>query len=348
MKVLDQIDCKLFLKLLSLDGYSAPLKGRRLTLARVTQSQLLERAERLAEMGYLNLIRVRYVEATEAGIAAISAGDTPLARDELTLLRACRRNKTRRVRTDKREVTALGENGESRLQRMEEQGLIKRDSELQRFELSDAGKRFLCHEFDPGNMSGTIQISLLTHFARFVRAECLSGRAASPAENTDSTTVMGDAVPVAATSGADQAPETATADPAATDSVAVAPTPPANTADVVGEPVAESPSEGVVSAEVKAANETGDVLDAAEFFAIIRELRAGQGEDELVPLFRIRERVGKRLDRAATDGLLYQLSKEDKIELVTVQEIGQFSDEQINAAIPQEVGGPYFYAKMTG
>ncbi len=95
-----------------------------------------------------------------------------------------------------------------------------------------------------------------------------------------------------------------------------------------------------------AANAAEPSFDLDQLLKIIQNLRYAQGEDELVPLFKIREEVAHRASREVIDKMLYSLEQGEYIELVTAQEMGQYTDAEINAGIPQEIGGPIFYARI--
>ncbi len=86
-------------------------------------------------------------------------------------------------------------------------------------------------------------------------------------------------------------------------------------------------------------------LDAEALYQTVERLQQ-DAPGGLVPLYAVREAVEPPLDRASTDAHLYALAREDRIELITVQEQSNFTPQQLAAGIPQRVGGPLFYVTI--
>ncbi|MEB3229476.1 MAG: hypothetical protein VKJ64_00590 [Leptolyngbyaceae bacterium] len=65
-----------------------------------------------------------------------------------------------------------------------------------------------------------------------------------------------------------------------------------------------------------------------------------------LPLFHLREAVQPPLQREELDDLLYQLQRQDQIELSSLQDGVAFTPEQLKAGIPQDIGGPLFFISL--
>jgi hypothetical protein len=83
----------------------------------------------------------------------------------------------------------------------------------------------------------------------------------------------------------------------------------------------------------------------AEILAAIQRLDGELGTENYLPLFHLRGDLS--LDRESLNQALYRLQKADKIELGSLQEVTAYTAEQIDAGIPQTVGGPLFFITMS-
>ncbi len=93
-----------------------------------------------------------------------------------------------------------------------------------------------------------------------------------------------------------------------------------------------------VPATARTANVTAtDVLQA------IQDLDRQLATDNYLPLYHLRQALQPPLSRDELDRLLYQLQREDKIELSSLQEAINYTPEQIDTGIAQEIGGPLFF-----
>ena len=80
-----------------------------------------------------------------------------------------------------------------------------------------------------------------------------------------------------------------------------------------------------------------------EILQIIQELDRELGTENYLPIFPLRQKLQPPLSRKELDQALYQLQREDKIELSSLQEASAYTSEQIDAGIPQDVGGSLFF-----
>ncbi|MEB3358823.1 MAG: hypothetical protein VKK04_19000 [Synechococcales bacterium] len=67
------------------------------------------------------------------------------------------------------------------------------------------------------------------------------------------------------------------------------------------------------------------------------------GTDNYLPLFYLRQAMQPPLSRDELDQALYRLQRQDRIELSSLQEAIAYTQEQINAGIAQDIGGPLFF-----
>ncbi len=86
------------------------------------------------------------------------------------------------------------------------------------------------------------------------------------------------------------------------------------------------------------------VSNASEVLELIAKLDRQYNTDNYLPLFYLRDQVA--LDRDELDRILYQLQRDDKIELTALHEISRYSEAQIRAGIPQDIGGPLFFIRL--
>lgn len=80
-----------------------------------------------------------------------------------------------------------------------------------------------------------------------------------------------------------------------------------------------------------------DILD------VIRELDLSLGTDNYLPIFHLRQKLQPPLSREELDRALYRLERNDQIELSSLQEVRSYTLEQVEAGIPQDIGGRLFF-----
>ncbi|MGK7874370.1 MAG: transcription factor RcaD [Xenococcaceae cyanobacterium] len=80
-----------------------------------------------------------------------------------------------------------------------------------------------------------------------------------------------------------------------------------------------------------------------EILQLIRDLDKDLGTDNYLPIFHLREKLKSRLSREKLDEALYSLQKQDKIDLSSLVEAIHYTSKEIDAGIPQDVGGPLFF-----
>jgi hypothetical protein len=97
----------------------------------------------------------------------------------------------------------------------------------------------------------------------------------------------------------------------------------------------QTPSASLAASKSKYSDE--EILQA------IVDLDHELGTDNYLPIFHLREKLQPPLSREQLDQTLYRLQRNDKIELSSLVEAIHYTPEQINAGIPQDVGGPLFF-----
>ncbi|MEQ8538279.1 MAG: hypothetical protein RIB93_12630 [Coleofasciculus sp. D1-CHI-01] len=89
------------------------------------------------------------------------------------------------------------------------------------------------------------------------------------------------------------------------------------------------------------------VSNDEEILQIIQDLDRQLGTDNYLPIFYLRDKLQPPLSREELDQALYRLERQDKIELSALQEVRAYTSEQIEAGIPQDIGGPLFFIIVT-
>jgi hypothetical protein len=84
-------------------------------------------------------------------------------------------------------------------------------------------------------------------------------------------------------------------------------------------------------------------LNDKEILQTIRHLDGELGTENYLPIFHLRQKLQPPLSREQLDQALYSLQRNNKIELSSLQEAIAYTPEQIDAGIPQDIGGPLFF-----
>jgi len=80
-----------------------------------------------------------------------------------------------------------------------------------------------------------------------------------------------------------------------------------------------------------------------EILQLIRDLDQQLRTDNYLPIFHLREKLQPPLSREELDLALYRLERNNLIELSALQEVIAYTPEQIDAGIPQNIGGRLFF-----
>lgn len=83
--------------------------------------------------------------------------------------------------------------------------------------------------------------------------------------------------------------------------------------------------------------------DADTVLQQIKQLDQLTGSDNYLPIYHLREKLQPPLTREELDSRLYELQRDDRIELSSLHDQGDYSDHQVSAGIPQNHGRSLFF-----
>ncbi len=84
----------------------------------------------------------------------------------------------------------------------------------------------------------------------------------------------------------------------------------------------------------------------AQVLQLIQALDHELGTKNYLPLFYLRQKIQPPLSRDEVDQSLYRLQRSDRIELSSLQEAIAYTPRQVEAGIPQDIGGPLFFISI--
>lgn len=87
-------------------------------------------------------------------------------------------------------------------------------------------------------------------------------------------------------------------------------------------------------------------LTSDQILAVIMDLDAAFNTENYLPIYYLRDRLQPPLTRKALDQQLYQLQRDDRIDLSTLQDVSQYRKQEVLAGIPQDIGGPLFFISV--
>ena len=79
----------------------------------------------------------------------------------------------------------------------------------------------------------------------------------------------------------------------------------------------------------------------------IKKLDQQLDTDNFLPIFHLRKSLQPPLNRESLDKLLFELQSQDLIEFSTLQDVSEYTEEQVAAGISQTIGGALFYISVT-
>lgn len=80
---------------------------------------------------------------------------------------------------------------------------------------------------------------------------------------------------------------------------------------------------------------------------IIQSLDKRLGCENYLPIFHLREKLQPPFSRDELDHILYQLQRNDQIELSSLQDVAAYSESQLAAGISQDIGGSLFFIRLS-
>ena len=99
----------------------------------------------------------------------------------------------------------------------------------------------------------------------------------------------------------------------------------------------------VVSDNIESHSDINSNISDEEILETIKKLDRELGTENYLPIFHLRQKLQPPLLRDDLDQALYRLQKSDKIDFSTLQEVSAYTPEQIDAGIPQNIGGQLFF-----
>ena len=87
-------------------------------------------------------------------------------------------------------------------------------------------------------------------------------------------------------------------------------------------------------------------LTDEEVLDLIIELDQEQNTDNYLPLFYLRDKLQPPFTREELDQVIYRLEASDKIQLSSLTEAEDYTQEQLKAGISQPIGGSLFFIKI--
>ncbi|NER78185.1 MAG: hypothetical protein F6K42_01145 [Leptolyngbya sp. SIO1D8] len=79
---------------------------------------------------------------------------------------------------------------------------------------------------------------------------------------------------------------------------------------------------------------------------MIMHLDAVLQTENYLPIYHLRKKLQPTLSRQTLDQQLYELQREDRIDLSTLQDVTCYHPEEVAAGIPQDIGGPLFFISV--
>ena len=99
----------------------------------------------------------------------------------------------------------------------------------------------------------------------------------------------------------------------------------------------------LVSDNIESHSDITSNISDQEILETIKKLDRELGTENYLPIFHLRQKLQPPLLRDDLDQALYRLQKSDKIDFSTLQEVSAYTPEQIDAGIPQNIGGQLFF-----
>ncbi|MBD2268698.1 transcription factor RcaD [Anabaena sp. FACHB-1391] len=99
----------------------------------------------------------------------------------------------------------------------------------------------------------------------------------------------------------------------------------------------------LVSDNIESHSDIPSNISDEEILETIKKLDRELGTENYLPIFHLRQKLQPPLLRDDLDQALYRLQKSDKIDFSTLQEVSAYTPEQIDAGIPQNIGGQLFF-----
>lgn len=319
---MDSRELKFVLKLLGSPDYQAPIASIKPNL-RTKASERDSLCRVLRDRGLVDcdeqVTRFRLAPAGRA-LLKLDTQRLPVSEDEITLLQAGRDGSV-----EVKDVPLSGDRLQAVIGRSLDRGFIKAEkTKIETVWLTQRGLDYLREEFSPSGTALELSLDHLSEYLRFLR----KFQTHSPqAQTTRSPTVS--PTPADMIDPFPEAQIGVKASPSTTDR----PQNPTLTVSSNQVPTQNSPPQTPI---------TGDQL-----YDLIAQLDREYNTNNYLPIYHLRDRLQGALDRDTLDRALYTLQRQDRIELSSLQEAAHYTAEQVNAGIPQDIGGPLFFLIRT-
>ena len=335
---MDSRELKFVLKLLGSPNYRAPIASIKPNL-RTKASERDSLCRVLRDRGLVDceeqVTRFRLAPAGRA-LLKLDTQRLPVSEDEIMLLQAGSAGSA-----EVQEVALTGDRLQLAIERAIGRGFIKSEkTKIGDVWLTQRGLDYLREEFSPSGTALELSLDHLSDYLRFLRkfqthapqavtAHLQENPLAENPSPTSKTSVESSVTSlVTSLSQTHSSPDAVAQTPIPTDSPReVTPQTPNNISDRDRAPM------------------TGDRL-----YDLITQLDREYNANNYLPIYHLRDRLQSlrsTMDRGTLDRALYALQRDDRIELSSLQEATQYTAEQINAGIPQDIGGPLFFLIRT-
>ncbi|TAF57007.1 MAG: hypothetical protein EAZ61_02345 [Oscillatoriales cyanobacterium] len=325
---MDSRELKFVLKLLGSPDYQAPIASIKPNL-RTKASERDSLCRVLRDRGLVDcdeqVTRFRLAPAGRA-LLKLDTQRLPVSADEITLLQAgCDGS------VEVKDVPLAGDRLQTAIGRALDRGFIKAEkTTIETVWLTQRGLDYLREEFTPSGTALELSLDHLADYLRFLRKFQTRSPEAKPAraivENLNPSSLPETSSPVLL-----EPVSASSADPQGV-------TPPLSVSSTVATP----PPPVAQPLQTSHAGLTSDQL-----YDLIAQLDRQYNTHNYLPIYHLRDRLHTVMDREMLDQALYALQREDRLELSSLQEAAHYTPEQINAGIPQDIGGPLFFLIRT-
>lgn len=322
--IMDSRELKFVLKLLGSPDYRASIASIKPNL-RTKASERDSLCRVLCDRGLVDcdeqVTRFRLAPAGRA-LLKLDTQRLPVSADEIALLQAGRDGSV-----EVHDVPLSGDRLQTAIGRSLDRGFIKAEkTKIETVWLTQRGLDYLREEFSPSGTALELSLDHLSEYLRFLR----KFQTHSPeAKSTRSPTVSATPADVI-----DPLPDEPTdASPLTIDRPTDRPLNPTLTVSSNPVPAQNPPPQTPI---------TGDQL-----YDLIAQLDREHNTNNYLPIYHLRDRLQTAMHRDDLDRALYALQRQDRIELSSLQEAAHYTAEQVNAGIPQDIGGPLFFLIRT-
>ena len=330
------LELKFLLRLLGFARYRAPIA--KLTLNARTSARDRDRiCHQLRDRGWVDIAcKVKRFQIAPPGRALLQllSNNLPLTNSERQILQFSARRQTPLTPG---KIQLPPAQRQPTLHALAERGLIQiTEQAITEVWLTERGQHYLRYEYQP-NGTATLSLTLLGHYLKFLRH--------SPWE----------AKPVAEVAGMEeQGIRSGRAMEWGSDGAGESISPPSPLGDA--QPTSATRSQ-TQNSKLKTQNSSSPhtpeqthrfaptLPNPETLLQSIQTLDNELGTANYLPIFHLRQQWPD-LDREDLDRLLYQLQRQDAIELSSLQESLAYTAEQRAAGIPQEIGGPLFFISV--